>query len=186
MNKLKPLIASLIVLSMPGLAVADKAMPQNGFAFTGVGIGSTQYLGVHLATPPAPVVIKPSIDGGTTPPICNVDIQVLGKDAPSDTNPAQIINKDIEPGTTVFVPIVTDPAVPVANSVEPNPTDPVISPAAEPQYFKVSVKINTPTLTPGKDKKNMICAGLTGTMGVYDKVTQNLQTVIPMLSAPLK
>ncbi|TAN66253.1 MAG: hypothetical protein EPN17_14370 [Methylobacter sp.] len=205
MNKSKLLIASLIALSMPGLVSADnKPTPQNGFGFTGVGIGSSQYLGVYLSTPPAPTIpTKPGIDGGSTPPtppVCNVDIQVLGDDGQPNLNVKPITNQIIQPGTTVFLrptdpeTAVTDPTTtggvtdPATTPTDPatTPTDPVISPATGPQYFNVSVKINTPSMTPGKDKKNMVCAGLTGTLGVYDKTSQNLQVLVPMLPAPLK
>lgn len=206
MNKSKLLIASLIALSMPGLVSADnKTTPPNGFGFMGVGIGSSQYLGVYLSTPPAPMVpTKPAIDGGSTtpptPPVCNVDIQVLGDDGQPNLNVKPITNQSIQPGTTIFLrptdpeTAVTDPTTtggvtePVTTPSDPaaTPADPATSPAMGPQYFNVRVKINAPSMTPGKDKKNMVCAGLTGTLGVYDKATQNLQVLVPMLPAPLK
>ena len=180
MNKL---IVSLIALSMSGLASADKTSlppPPSGFGFAGVGVGSGQYLGLYLSNPPAPVTpVKSSVDGGSVPPICNVGVQVLGMDAPSDNNPMQTINEEIAPGTTVFVPINASPVVGADPGVIVDPVDPTA-----PQYFNVSVK--TPVQAQGKDKKNMGCVGLTGSLGVYEKTTQNLQVIVPMLPAPLK
>lgn len=179
MNKLKPLIVSLIVLGMPGLALADKPLPPPpiGFGFTGVGIGSGQYLGIYLSAPPAQVIpVKPEIDGGSkTPPICNIGVQVLGNDGLPVPGLAPIETQTIQPGSTVFQPITIS-------------ADPGAGSPTEPQYLNVSVNITTSDTipTPAKGKKNMGCVGFTGTLGVYDKTSQSLQVLVPMLPAPLK
>lgn len=176
MNKLKPLIASLIMLSsMASLAASNKAQPPNGFAFTAVGIGSNQYLGLYLSTPPGNPPKPMAAQEPPTPPapVCNVNVQVLGMDGLPVGDPLEA--QTISPGTTVFL------------KVGEASTDSVL----EPQYFNVSIKtvapIKTdtpPSLPPAKSKAIDGCAGLTGTLGVYDKATQDLQIVLPMLPAP--
>lgn len=188
MNKFKPLIASLIMLSsMSSLASPNKNQPPAGLAFAGVGIGSNQYLGIYLSTPPAPGnPTKPPIAEAeptppttppTTPPVCNADVQVLGMDGlpVGDALPTQIISQ----GATVFL------------KVGEAGTDSVLAP----QYFNVSVKVappsNPPTPDPAPSSKNKgkapdPCTGLAGTLGVYDKVTQDLQVLLPMLPTPAK
>ncbi len=175
MNKFKLLIASLsMVGSMSSLAANNNQPPPVGFAFTAASIGSNQYLGVYLSTPPAPV--KPAVteENPATPPTCSANIQVLGMDGlpVGDAFPTQTI----APGTAVFLKVADASA------------DSVLAP----QYFNVSVKTTPPATTPPnsnhphKTKAVNPCAGLTGTLGVYDKVTQDLQVLLPILPAPAK
>jgi len=178
MNKFKLLIASLsMVGSMSSLAANNNQPAPVGFAFTAASIGSNQYLGVYLSTPPTPS--NPTATEGdsstpATPPTCSANIQVLGMDGlpVGDAFPTQTI----APGTTVFLKVADASA------------DSVLAP----QYFNVSVKTTPPVTTPPnpnhphKTKAVDPCAGLTGTLGVYDKVTQDLQVLLPILPAPAK
>jgi len=160
MNRFKPLIVSLLLWSsLSSLASADNNNQSlNEFAFAGVGIGSSQYLGVYLSNPPAPA--KPLTGSDTPPPVqvCNMEVRVSGMDGLpiGDPLPAQSVSQ----GATVFLKVGE-----TANS------------ASTPEYFKVSVKITSASTT---GRGFMGCRGVTAALGVYDKVTQDLQVSLPM------
>ncbi len=173
MNKLKPLVAALILLggSLGAESVSAKNPPKQNPAtsdiqFAGVGLGQNQVLGLFLSNQAAPTPTsghKPSKP--PVPKVCNAVAQVVGLDGvPAfigvDGNPvANTANLPVlNQGETVFIAI-------------PKPT---ASPGAAPQYYSVSVR-------------NLAgCLGLTATLGVYNtdsqtQTPQDLQLVVPML-----
>jgi hypothetical protein len=176
MNKLKPLVVSLLLLGggLGAESVSAKKPPQAPPApdmrFAGVGIGQSQVLGLFLSNPAAPTATsgkKPSLP--PTPKNCNAVAQVVGIDGTpvlvgldgnTVVNTANLLTLDR--GETTFIAI-------------PKPST---GSGVMPQYYSVSVR------NVGG------CLGLEATLGVYntngtDQVPQDLQLVVQMLP-PMK
>lgn len=176
MNKFK-LLAFLLPLwaSLSGIASADGNKPfgDYGFVAPGVGIGSGQYLGLYLSNPPAPVKSTSDSDALPVPLVCNLEISLLGMNwLPVG---ATAVVEEVSQGETVFVKVAE-----------------AASDATMPEYFKVNVKLIKPVITDGAGSSSSSnkglegCRGVTAMLGVYDKLTNNLQVTLPIPANPPK
>lgn len=222
MNRLKPLLASLVILSASGMAGAvTKQSAPTGIGFSGVGIGSGQYLGLFLASPPAAPIAPPRPDSAVSPgpQVCNATVQVLGMDGMPVGDPLPV--QTLQQGSTVFLKLagaVTPPAAAVATKPEgdfpptdqpptdqpptdqplldqppPDPAPGSVTGTLDPQFFSVTVKFSASIGTGQPPRNNAktppappACNGVTGSLGVYDTASQNLQLLVPVLSTSIK